>query len=57
MDLKKDAEGGVDREENERVDTAKVRRNERRLVTVTRQKMMLFGHLMRADGLEKMMMA
>ena len=35
MDLEKDAEGGVDREENERGDTAGDRGNERRLVIVT----------------------
>src|SRR6218665_1738724 len=35
VDLEKDAEGGVDREENERGDTAGDRGNERRLVIVT----------------------
>ena len=34
MDLEKDAEGGVDREENKRGDTAGDRDNERRLVIV-----------------------
>lgn len=35
MDMEKDAEGGVCREENERVDIVGVRGNEKRLVTVT----------------------
>jgi len=34
VDLEEDARDGIDRQENERVDTAADRGNERRLVTV-----------------------